>query len=249
VTDRAPYEYRYLSRRLLTDVIKNDEASRGRRLKLSTRVGLSPVTVDIGATESDRTSMQAFARRAVDLVSDHTTDLDADPAGPYVMCRVALRFGLFEALMGWPGGTVACYAGEHTTVAGERVYLALFGSGSNVVGFRDADGTGYYPSDLDGLYALLDLVREDDDPAIDYDYRWDDARYNDQVRAETAVKFADGGARTPIGAHDMLARIFVEVEHLRVNDQFAGRVLVGTPLWVATPHPTPLGAGQRGQAD
>lgn len=94
LTDRRHMSTRYLTRRLLTDVIKNDEAARGRRLTLGTRVWLSPVPVDIGGTESDRTSMQAFARRAVDLVSDHTTDLDAYPAGLDVMDRVTPRFGV-----------------------------------------------------------------------------------------------------------------------------------------------------------
>ena len=151
-----------------------------------------------------------------------------------------MRYGVFEPHIGWRGGRVACYAGEGRAADGGRVFLALFGSSSNVVGYLDDEPRqGEMPSDITGLYTMLDLAREPDDPEIDFDYRWDDGHVTEDSRADTAIKFARMGARTAIGEHDFLARVFIEVENYRYDDSFTGRVIVGTPLWVATPKPAP----------
>jgi len=39
---------------------------------------------------------------------------------------------------------------------------------------------------------------------------------------------------------DFLARLFVSVEDLDLGNGTAGKVLVGAPLWVATPKPQPV---------
>ncbi len=126
------------------------------------------------------------------------------------------------------------------------MFLALFGSASNVIGRRDRElgGTGYYPSDIDGLYALLDAAREPDDPEIDFDYRWEDARLSPEALAEDAVKYARGGARRDVGPHRFLARVFRRVEDYQ-GPGFCGQVLIGAPLWIATPPPQPFTNGAR----
>lgn len=239
LTDRAPFEYRYLSSRLLSELFQHDDASRS---GWHVSGGVSAWIANLQATRSDldHANMHALAARAHQLVSDHTGSLSDTGLGLYVRDRLALQHGVFEPHMGWAGGRVACFAGESVTAEGERVFLALFGSASNVVGYRDdAASTGYYPSDITGLYTMLDLAREPADPEIDFEYRWDDGQLSDQARAHTAIKFSHGGARTDIGVHDVLARVFIEVEGYRYDDEFTGRVIVGTPLWIATPKPEP----------
>jgi hypothetical protein len=238
LTDRAPFEYRYLSSRLLSELFQHDDAAR-RRWRISGGVTAWIASLQVARSELDRTNLHALAAQSEQLVSDHTGNLADTGAGLYVRDRLALRYGVFEPHMGWRGGRVACYAGEDLTADGEPVFLALFGSSSNVVGYRDEDARlGEMPSDITGLYTMLDLAREPNDPEIDFEYRWEDARLSDEARASTAIKFARMGARTSIGVHDFLARVFLEVENYRYDDNFTGRVVIGTPLWVATPKPS-----------
>lgn len=156
-----------------------------------------------------------------------------------------MHHGVFEPHLGWIGGIVACYRGEVTCTDGERIFVALFGSASNVIGRRataGADG-GYYPSDIHGLYTILDAARERYDPEIDLEYRWDDAAMEASVRADTAMRFARNGARINVGLNDLLARVFLCAEEQRFDDGSSGRVIVGTPLWVATPRPRQWSSG------
>jgi hypothetical protein len=237
LTDRAAFEYRYLSGRLLAELFRHDEAARN-RWQMSGALTAWIAKLQVTRVDLDHTNMHALAGRAEQLVSDHTGDLANAGVGLYVKDQLELHHGVFEPHMGWAGGQVACYTGETTTDEGERVFLALFGSASNVVGYRDDGGSGYYPSDITGLYTMLDLAREPGDPEIDFEYRWDDGHLSDDARAHTAIKFAYGSAQIPIGVHDFLARVFIEVEDYSYNDDFTGRVIVGTPLWVATPPAT-----------
>lgn len=238
LTDRAPFEYRYLSGRLLAELFQHDDAAR-RRWRVSGGFSAWIANLQVSRLDLDHTNMHALAAQSEQLVSDHTGNLANTGVGLYVRDRLTLRYGVFEPHMGWRGGRVACYAGEGLTADSERVFLALFGSSSNVVGYRDDEPRhGEIPSDITGLYTMLDLAREPNDPEIDFEYRWDDGRLSDEVRAHTAIKFAHMGARTAIGVHDFLARVFVEVENYRYDDNFTGRVIVGTPLWIATPKPS-----------
>jgi uncharacterized protein DUF7019 len=239
LTDRAPFEYRYLSARLLAEMFQHDEAARS-RWRVS--AGANPWIVNLQAVRADldHANMHALAVRSEHLVSDHTGTLANSGMARYVRDQLALRRGIFEPHRGWRGGRVACYAGEARGADGEPVFLALFGSSSNVVGYRDDEPRfGEMPSDMTGLYTMLDLAREPGDPEIDLDYRWDDGQLSEDARAHAAIKFARSRARRSIGVHDFLARVFLEVEDYRYDDTFTGKVIIGTPLWVATPKPTP----------
>jgi hypothetical protein len=182
-----------------------------------------------------------LAKRADDLVSDYITrDLEHAYAGEYLRTELVMRFGILHPLMGWAGGRVACYLGDVFEDNGRRVVVTLFGSASNVVGYRDDGGTGFYPSDLHGLYTLLNLVREPSDPDMDPNFLWDDGRLGDEVRASAAMTLARGAANIPLGPQDFLARLFVDVDDHDFSDGTRGRVLLGAPLWVATPLPEPM---------
>lgn len=236
LTDRAPFDYIYLSRRLLTDLFEHDEAVRT-RWRGSFGFNLRFLFGQFNRSDVDKTNLRALAKESSRLVSDNTGDL-ATP-GVYVRDRLELYAGEFEPLMGWTGGKVACYRGESFDDAGCRVLLALFGSASNVVGRRATEGSGdgFYPSDMHGLYSILDAARERADPEIQLDYRLDDLQMSEQARVSEAISFVNGGARQAIGAHDFLARVFFDVEKFEIDHRLVGRVIIGTPLWIATPRP------------
>lgn len=138
--------------------------------------------------------------------------------------------------MGRRGGKVACYRPETTTETGERVMVALFGSASNVVGRRPSqEKSEFYPSDATGLYSLLDGAREDADPEIEFSYRWDDATLSEEARADTALMFARRGASRPIGLVRFHASVFQVVDKPELRDESIDQVIIGAPLWVATP--------------
>ena len=248
LTDREPFEYRYLSRRLLADLFQHDEATR-RRWKFQAAISAWVGSLQASRASLDHTNMHALAARSEHLVTDNTSSLKKTAAAAtYIKDQLELRHGIFAPHQGWDGGEVACYSGEITNEENERVFLALFGSASNVIGYRSDGGIGYYPSDIMGLYTMLDLVREPDDPEMDYEFRWDDGHLDAQYRAYAAVKFSHAEVCIPIGGHDFLARIFLEVSNFRYEDNFTGRVIIGTPLWIATPRPVPQNAHVLGRS-
>lgn len=238
LTDRAPFEYRYLSRRLLTDLVQHEEAARS-RWSGSFDISLRVFGLHLQRKTPDFTNLHDLAMRSSELVSDNAGTL-TDP-GPYVQGHLDLHHGVFSPLMGWLGGRIACYHGEMTTSDG-GVLLALFGSASNVVGRRGGDDElgSYCPSDVAGLYAILDAAREADDPEIDLDYRWDDHAMSAKERARMAVMFAQEGATGPSASLEFLAKVFLVVDAYRSGDETYRRVVVGAPLWIATPPPRPI---------
>lgn len=237
LTDRAPFEYRYLSGRLLLDLFLHDEAARP-PWKITGGVSVWLTNLQASRADLDHANLHALAMRSERLVSDQTGSIEYTGAGLYVRDRLELRHHIFEPHMGWRGGAVTSYSGEVATEDGGRIFVALFGSASNVVGYRDPGGTGFYPSDMAGLYSMLDLAREPGDPEIDFESRWDDGHLSEDALAHNAIKFSAGGQPHHIGEHDFLARIFIDVDHHRYSDEFEGRVIMGAPLWVATPRPT-----------
>ncbi|MBN9608072.1 MAG: hypothetical protein J0I11_01980 [Actinobacteria bacterium] len=240
LTDRAPFDYRYLSGRLLRELAQQDDATRS-RWRASGELTAVFGHVNISRPERDNTNLYMLAQRSEKLVSDHTTrDLTQAYSGQYLRTQLPLRFGIFEPHMGWAGGKVAYYLAEVQDDA-KRFVVALFGSAANVVGNRDTGGSGYYPSDMRGLYTLLYLVRDPSGPGMDPpDYLWDDGRPYDEVRASAAVTLARRSAKGTPEQLDFLARLFVSVEDLDLGNGTAGKVLVGAPLWVATPKPQPV---------
>lgn len=240
-TDRGPIDYLYLSGRLLQDLNEQDEAFRRPRRRKSFGLSFFGVTANVESPAPSQDSLRAIARRSADLVSDQTGTI-AQPSY-YVRDELEISHGVFAPHMGWPGGAVAAY---RSTVATEHglMTIALFGSASNVVGHRDSNkGEGYYPSDIMGLYALLDAVREPYDPEINVNFRTDDVAMAPVARAATAVRLAEGGASEPLGRLDVLFRLLIDQDDVKLRNGTRSRVLLGTPLWIATPEPRPFVTG------
>jgi hypothetical protein len=239
LSDRAPFEYLYMSRRLLTDLVQHDEAARP-RVKRELSFNFKWISYQGQRRPPDLGNPHDLASRSLDLVSDHAGGLD-DQWSPYVHAEIQLSSGVFTPLIGWNGGTVACFRGEVTTTDGLSVFVALFGSASNLVGYRSGDDaiSGFTPSDMTGLYALLDAVREPDDPEISLQCRLDDQALAREHVAQVAIEFARSGARQGSQTLTFLARRLLPVDGYRGREDKFDRVLIGAPLWVATPAPMP----------
>ena len=118
-----------------------------------------------------------MARRATDDVADWTGTL-ADP-GHYVRDDLELELSWFPVLMGWVGGRSVEVAAAFTDAVIDdlgRVFVALFGSIHNYVGADPgADGGDRtYSGDMQGLYQILSLTGESNDPAVEPGRLWDD---------------------------------------------------------------------------
>jgi hypothetical protein len=244
LTDRDPVEYQYMSKRLLTDLVKHEEAARS-RFQLQPAFSIFGISLGLSRRSADYDNLYELAGRSLQLVSDHTAGLESTWS-PYVHATVDLRSGAFEPLQGWRGGHVACFAGEATTDEGASVFVALIGSASNWRGFRADDETlgGFTPSDMLGLYGLVDAVREPDDPEIGLRERMDELDFERGRKLRQAIDFVRKGAR-PFGPQRLsfLAHRMMSEENYRIDDVTYDRVLVAAPLWIATPAPTPSPRG------
>ena len=208
---------------------------------LGFRLGPSWAGVEAGSAERDPDNLHALARRSSQLVADNTGDLERP--GQWFQARMPLRFGDFDTHQGWSGGAVAIFSGTSiSTENGQETRLVLIGSASNLVGYRSTEKvSGFYPSAIWGLYTLLDAIREQQDPEIMLDYRIDDCEISSTARAVAAVDLAGGGANRDLGTVDFLARTMLEVDEAPLSGGATTRVLIGAPLWVATPPPLPVG--------
>lgn len=232
LTDRAPFEYVYLSKRLLTDLVQHEEAAKPRST-WSFNAHVKGFGFHRESKSPNYANLRDLAMRSTDLVSDNTGSVEFP--GYYIRDRLDMWHGAFRPHMGWRG-TVACYRGERTMADGRKTFVALYGSASNVIGRRPnkLERSEFYPSDMQGLYSLLDVVREHDDPAISLDFALDDYGLTEGARADTAIHFATHGATRSLGEHDFLARVFIDVEDHTSRSGFTGRVIVGAPIWIAT---------------
>ena len=98
-------------------------------------------------------------------------------------------------------------------------------------------GSAEIPSDVDGLYGILERTRELADPQIDH-YELDrDLGHTPDSRADTAVSLL--GQRF-MGFEqrrlDVLMQRFCIAENIKPYDL----VILGAPVWVATLEPGPM---------
>ncbi len=150
---------------MLRDLNEQDEAFRRPPRRKSFGLSLLGASINVEGPATTQTGLRAIARRSAALVSDQRGSVEQPSY--YVRDELDIWHGVFAPHMEWRGGAVAAYRSAVMTEHGLTT-IALFGSASNVVGYRaGADGEGYYPSDIMGLYTLLDVVREPQDPEID----------------------------------------------------------------------------------
>jgi len=176
VTDNWPVDFRYISRRLVREIVQQHEAAGpGREYKIGGTAGITAGPVNFGLTveESKRPvddqNYYDLARRATMAVIDHTGYLDKNdphgriPTGPYVRARMHLQMqqvplGAWEDAYNHP---IAAFVGYETLDDFGRVFVGLVGSASNFVhSRRDQSRATRTPSDALGLYEIIEQCRE-----------------------------------------------------------------------------------------
>jgi hypothetical protein len=219
VTDRWPVDFRYISRRLVTEIVQQDEATRPRRRPPLT-IPLLGMSITFQERDPEMSNPFDLVRRAREAVHDNTGSIDT--YGPYDEDEAPLHLCQIKVLMGFEGrhnvDIAAIFTDANIGDAG-RCFIALFGSVSNYSHVKpDADPSfGLHPSDASGLYTILDRATEASDPRVDREHLWDDAACGMQTRLEVAHRFFEGcRGHFPVEHLQFFARAFHRDEDLEL---------------------------------
>ena len=165
---------------------------------------------------------------------------------PYCRGELELTMGYLTILRGWDVSHVdiaAMKAEVHDPDEG-RMLIALFGSASNYRARRPGrDELPEIPSDADGLYGIFERTREPGDPRIVESELDRDIGHDPASRVDTAWRFLCGERFTGFreDRYEVLIQSFCSAENIGPYN----RVVLGAPVWVGTPAPTPFVGGQR----
>ena len=233
VTDRWPTDFRYISSRLVLQIVQQDQAARSRWNLTS--IGTPWGGLGFQKNEVNHRNESALCKQATKAVRDHTSTI-AQGWGDYIRAELDLTMGFMTVLMGWARTShveIAAMKAEVDDPEAGRVLVALFGSASNYRHRKPgSDGWGEIPSDVDGLYGILERTREPKDPKIDDHYLDRDIGHSPDGRADTAVRLLGQrfkGFRE--GRFEVLMRSFCTVEDTQGYDL----VILSAPVWVTTP--------------
>jgi hypothetical protein len=186
----------------------------------------------------DRNNEFALCRQATEAVRDLTGTI-AQGWADYIQAELDLTMGTLTVLMGWKDAShveIAAMKAEMIVPEAGRVLVALFGSASNYRGRKPiSDQLAEIPSDVDGLYGILDRTREPGDPEIRSDFLDRDIGHSPGSRTDTAVRLLNGSRFTRFHEDhfDVLIRVFCTDESTEPYDL----VILGAPVWVATRSP------------
>jgi hypothetical protein len=186
----------------------------------------------------DRTNEFALCREATEAVRENTSTI-SQSWGTYIRAELDLTMGFMSVLMGWKGTNhveIAAMKADLSDPGAGRVLVALFGSASNYRGRKPIDdGLTEIPSDVDGLYGILE--REPGDPEIQNEFLDRDIGHSPQGRADTVLRLLGDRFRGfSQDRLDVLLQCFAMDEHTEPYDL----VIIGAPVWVATPPPRPI---------
>jgi len=232
-------DFRYISSRLVRQIVQQDEATRSRwRFPVAIPTPWGPLGFQ--KDRIDRHNEYALCREATEAVRDNTSTI-TQSWGDYIRAELDLTMGFMTVLMGWADTShveIAAMKAEVNHPEAGKVLVALFGSASNYRGRKPiSDGLAEIPSDVDGLYGILERTREPKDPKIRYDYLDHDIGHSPNSRADTAIRLLGErftGFRE--GRFDLLIQSFCIDEDTDAYDL----VILGAPVWVATPEPLPI---------
>lgn len=235
--DRWPVDFRYISSRLVRQIVQQDEATRP-TWRLRT-ISLLQGILGFQRDPPDRDNEFALCRRATEAVRDLTGTI-LEYGSPYIRAQVDLTMGFMTVHMGWQSASnveIAVMKAEVNDPDAGKVLVALFGSASNYRGTKPfSDGLAEIPSDVDGLYGILERTRELEDPQIEH-YELDrDLGHTPDNRADTAVRLLGerfkGYEQRRL---DVLLQNFCIADNIKPYDL----VILGVPVWVATLKPSP----------
>lgn len=239
-TDNWPVDFYFVSRRLVKQIVDQHQAVSGKR-KASLTLGPPWAKVALSESGPDRENLFDLVRRSTQAVRDNTGTLESP--GAYVEMTLRFRPSLFTVHQGfqnWNSDFAGFFADEDVPGIG-RVLVTLFGSTSNFLGrVPEQTGLGWNPSDAAGLYVLLSNILEESDHEVRKDFLEEDRQVTDValqaiVAAETISRLVR--VRFPPAVLTTLAVVHAYERNLTLGSRTYERVVVGAPVWVATPIP------------
>ena len=242
VTDNWPVDFRYISSRLVSEIVQQAEAARTNR-RLSASLNIQLLSLAVSKRDLDYRNKFLLCQEAAAAVADHTGSLEFP--GAYVRQEIELEMGFLTVLMGWKKKTHVTIASLLGTVPVDgvgQVLVALFGSDANYTWKRPKENDlSEIPSDVDGLYGLLDATREASDPEIEDHFLDRDPGHDDKSRVDLVVGILrdryKGYKKVRL---DVLAKVFYCVDEFSLGEDHYDRVIIGSPVWAATPMPRAL---------
>ncbi len=259
ITDNFPVHFRYISERMVTDIVKQWVAGRSeiRVGELGANFGLFQASIKVA--EIDWDNKYQLVKLATLAVQDRTGWIDASdprrriPTGDYVRARMYLQQSLVPVL-GWGEGgrhAVAGFAGWEELPDFGRVFVGLVGSGANLSGVQTSSRltrAGRTASDLMGWYELINATREAGEPGVsEDDLAQERSMFSDTTELLAAA--ADSFRATDMmGQNELLDCLFfvhrgstgIDLDLTGPDGESMGifkLALLGAPIWVATPDP------------
>ncbi len=254
-----PVDLLWVSKRRTREIVELHRAT-GPRVRVTGGEGGLPelpytpsVKVDFERTSPSTTA--DYAAQATRNVASWTGTLQR----PDRYIRMTLDFfhlAEFEVPFAWPDGTqqrvATLFASQFVEGIG-RAFVALFGSPHNVIANMEGEQylTGTVPSNANGLYRIINAMREPEevqllpetltDPYYENDV--DDTRRAD-LAAEVIYGLADP---LPAQRLEVLAEVTSRVTNHTLSSSQHGEwpprrfelVVIGTAIWAGTPAPRP----------
>jgi hypothetical protein len=245
-----PIDLKWVSKRRTRELVDLYEARR-RRLKLTSlkvQPPWSPVGLEVGPSGDG--SLAKLAVEATDLLRPETGTLQQ----PNRFIRMTLDYvhlATFEVPFAWPDGSqqrVSTLFSSQWVDGVGRVFVALFGSPHNILGDMEPKryATGRVPSNVNGLYRIIDSMREPEEiqlspETLTHPSYENDVSDEDRVRQAALVVY---GLHDPLPAQrlDLLAECLSVARNVEVHVPRKGvprRVyelgIVGAALWAGTP--------------
>lgn len=241
-TDTWPVHFRYISRRLVKEIVQQHEATRP-RVKVSFSLPLRAIGLTLIRRDPDYLNLFDLTRRATEGIENLTGTVEFP--GKYVRSELDITPGYFTVLMGWRDRSHVDIAAMMTRTHVEdvgSVLVGLFGSISNYMWrVPKSEDFGEIPSDVTGLYEILDRTAENGDPTLDAERVEHEVDVIPESRADTVLRLLGdrfkGFRRERL---DLLIEVFYCFDDYSFGGCHFDRVLIGAPVWVATPALRPL---------
>jgi hypothetical protein len=243
-TDNWLVDFKYISTRLVTDIVQQHEAATPRHDR-STSLGIRGSSVSFQKRHPDYDNRFDLALRATEAVANLTGSLEAD--GPYVRATLNMHRYITIVHQGWKDSAnveIAILASDEKKRR-RRTFVALVGSVGNYIGHAPSEPlSGWHPSDADGLYEILASSLEPTDELVDPKWLAEDARNDPLSRLDTALAITEN-IETDLGSEplEFLARADYQLHNLSYRGERFAHVLLGAAVWACTPGPVPLHLG------
>jgi len=230
-------EFVYWSRRLVKDIVHQQESTRTRwRFAFSAALPFGPSVnvrreaLDYGNDFALTHTVTSYLREVTGPISDLWRWND------YVTGDLELELGVVEVHAGWEDGAnedIAVMRSVLPAPEGGETLVALFGSVNNYRKLKGGERRlAEIPSDVDGLYGILDRTLEPKDPKISAFFLDGEVNHGPDSRAEAAERLLDGprfkAFRTD--TFEVLIKVFARVENGETDYE---SIVLGTPIWVA----------------